>query len=274
MRSEYLDALAKSRPVPGDGPATVASKLREPLRRLRPAFTKNDQSESLELAFDRVIAALVQSTELVDCHAAKAKAIDVSARRGRPREFWVLCGIASVGLLLLIVALLARNWLISASTVLVLVVGAVAGAMWGLAGVKGPRQITPEASIEVDTDRAITTVEKALLHLDDAVKLLNSRFAQSVPRAGDDLPSDVLDLLHLSLGDALTGRAADRRDDIAEVLRLRSVAVVAAYESDTDYRFIFRVAPTFTTPAVARPALIRADGSVLRQGVVLVPATT
>lgn len=271
MRSQFLEATS------GAGlrskqhaPNRVAGTFDAACRAVRPEFAPGPHAEAFDLAFARVVAALATSTGLLDCHSVQVEPVAVSSPRTR-REFWALCGLSVVALGGFVLALLVGSEVLSALVLLGLALAAVAGAMWGLAGVAAPTSVVPEACVEVDVEKARRLVEESLGGIDDAVKILNSRCGQKQGRVDDDLPDDVVDLMYWVLGDSLSGRQVDRSEDVADALRLRGIEVVRAFTDEADYRFSFRLAPGTPAPVVARPALVRADGTLVRPGAVLVP---
>lgn len=277
MRSQFREmrgGIEARRPP--DDPAGAAAAIHSAFRSVKPDLPPGLHTETLEVAFRRALAAVASCSALLNCHSVRVDPVDAPPPRParRPREFWVLCGLALVSFGGFVLALVGGGAVLSALVLLVVLLGAVGGAMWGLASGDTPPAVAvqPGARVTVDMSKADSAVDEALAGLDDAAKILVSRLSEPQGGADDDLPDDVLDLLHRLLSDNLTHRQVNRREDVVEVLRARGIEVVTACDGETDFRFNYRVAPDLSAATVARPALVRQDGALLRPGAALVPA--
>lgn len=270
MRGEFNAQLEKLGGLTGEvEPADALTKLRGALSHVQPIFPDEPVFEGVRTAFFRMIAGLSTALALVDCHECLVERAPL--RNRRPREFWVLCGQVALGLLAIFLTAATGQGMFSLAMLTVFLGVAVAGAIWGNAGSDRTSQAAPQGVVRAKGSALAGLVAESLSSLDDAQKVLAYRLRQRVVEEDDDLPGDVIDLVHRLLGDAATGRTSNRRSDVEELLAVRRIAVVDVPSPGDDYRFVSRFAPGRADSTVARPALVRnANGTVVRPGVVLV----
>ena len=275
IRSDFEHKVSQDRFAHRAGNATRAvTSTQAILASLVVEFPEQPPFDTLSRVVRRSLDAISGSIAVADCHQCRPVSTPSTVEKRRPREFWSLVGIVLISALMPVLSLLLALGAVAFVLAIFFFGLSLAGMVWSVmdAGTPAHSAVSKqECDVLVDGAELVRIVAGSLDNVDDMMRLIENRLSPSENEEEPELPDDVIDLVHRLAGDSLTGRARDRSEDVADLLNARSITIVSEPDDVDDYRFSLRIAPNEISRRTVRPALVRADSTVLRKGAVLLP---